>query len=220
MNPLVTALAAKDLYLNRWPIAATLAAGLLSLGLCLLHPIGILVGGIAYLSSIIALGCILAIGIWKERENGSLLFSLSLPLSAREYLAAKTVGAALSYLAAWIPLLAGTAVIIPLSTVLPHGLWLFMTLLFVFLFMEFCLLLAVALQARSEGAITAIMIVTNAVVSIYWWGLSAVPAVARTLRSPGAAWDGSTLGILAAQLAVAVLLLVLPIRLAAKKGLL
>lgn len=220
MNATVTALVLKDLYLNRWPIAGTLAAGTVSLGLCLVHPIGIVVGGIAYLSAIIAFGCVIAMGIWKERENGTLLFSLSLPLSAREYLAARTAGAALSYLAVWVPLLAGAAVTISLSAVLAHGLVLLITLVSVFLLLEFCLLIGVALMARSEGPMVGALIVTNTLVSIYWWALESVPSVARSVSAPAANWDGAALGILAVQLVLAVLLLILPVQFGATKSLL
>jgi hypothetical protein len=126
----------------------------------------------------------------------------------------------MSYLAAWVPLVAGAAVTISLSRLLPHGLILFITLLSVFLLVEFCLLIAVALQTRSEGPLTAAIIVTNTSVTLYWWALSLVPSVARTMRGPAAVWDSTALGILAVEVALAIVLLVLPVWLGGRRSLL
>jgi hypothetical protein len=220
VNPAVTSLIAKELYMNRWAITGMLLAGIVSLGLCLLNPVGIAVGALGYLAGLIAYGCMLAMGIWKEREQGSLLFSVSLPVSARGYLTARTLGALCSYLAAWIPLLIGAVVTIRLSSLLPHGMTLFITLLCVFLLLEFCLLVAVALLTRSEGPLTGTLIVTNTVVSLYWWGIANIPSVARTMRAPDAIWDGTALGILAVEVVLVPLLLLLPIQLGSRRSLL
>lgn len=217
MNPTFTALVAKDLYLNRWTIPTLVLAGLFSLSLCLISITTLLVGGLAYLAGLIAFGCIQAMSIWKDRENGALLFSLSLPVSRRGYLTARALGALLTYLAVWAPLVAAGVATVLLSSVIPHGALPFLVLLMVFLLMEFCLLMGVALTGASEGIITAFIIVTNTAVSLYWWGVATLPSMVRTSKGPEVIWDRTSLGLLILQIVLCVLFIAVPIQIGARR---
>jgi hypothetical protein len=220
MNSSFASLIAKDLYLYRWGIAATLLGGVLSLALCLTSTIGLAVGGLGVLVGLIVLGCMLAMGIWTERKEGVLLFSLSVPVSARGYLTARMLGALLSYLIAWSLLAPGAVLMIELSSIIPHGQITFTVLVFGFLLLEFCLLTAVALRTRSEAPMTAALILTNSSVSLFWWGIISVPAVGRTINGPAVVWNSTVLSIFTAEILLGGLLLLLSIQLSARKSLL
>lgn len=218
-NP-IASLVAKDVHMNRATIYAVLILGAAALGLCLGNIAAFAIGMLALLVAIIAMGCILAMGIWKERNERVLLFSLSLPVSARGYLTARTLGSLLSYLAVWLPLTAGAIVFIAMSHMIPHGLIPFAVLLLGFLLTEFCLLTGVALLARTETQLSIAMIITNASVTVFWWGMVLVPSLGLTKPSPTATWSPAALTILAAEILVSILVLVVPIHLGARKSLL
>jgi hypothetical protein len=219
MNSTFASLIAKDLFMNRWGIVSVLLGGVVSLALCLTGTlVGIAVGGLGLLVGVVVLGCMLSMGIWGERKEGALLFTLSLPVSARGYLTARMLGALLSFLIPWSLLAAGAVLMIELSRLIPHGQIPFTVLLFGFLLLEFCLLTSVALRARSEAPLTAAMIVTNSSVSLFWWGIISVPAVGRTINGPAAVWNTTVLSILAVEIVLSALLLVLPIQLSSRRS--
>jgi ABC-2 type transport system permease protein len=221
MNSTVGSLIAKDLYMNRWAMAGVVLGGVVSLALCLTNSIaGVMVGGLSVMVGVIALGCMLAMGIWNERKEGALLFTLSLPVSARGYLTARMLGALLSFLIPWSLLTAATVLMIELSSLIPRGTIPFTVVIFGFLLLDFCLLTAAALLARSEALVTAALMVTNTWVTLFWWGTASLPAVSRAMKSSAVIWDGAVLSILAAETVFGACALVLPLHLNARKSLL
>jgi hypothetical protein len=220
MSNTIASLIAKDIHMNRGVIRALLISGAVALGLCLGNLATFAIGALALLVAVISMGCTLAMGIWKERSERVLLFSLSLPVSARGYLTARTLGTVLSYLAVWLPLTAGAIAVIATSRVIPHGLIPFTVLLLGFLLAEFCLLTGVALLSRREVQLSIAMIIANASVTVFWWGMVLVPSVGLAKPGPVAVWSGTVLTILAVEILASILVLVLPIHLGARKSLL
>lgn len=214
MSHPLAALVAKDLYLSASLIAAVLLSGAVSLGVCFAGPVGFAIGSVCFLSSLIAFGCIQAMtGAFKERSGGTLLFALSLPVSTRGYLAAKVLGALLSYLIPWSVLTATAAALLGLSSRMPHALLPVTVLMCGFLLFEFCLMTCTALLTSSERWINAVIIACNVSVTLFLFGLMDLPRIAAAMQRPAEppVWDATVLSILGALLGLGALCLVLPL---------
>ena len=93
MNIVTRKLIAKELYVNRWLIAGGASSGVASMLIATLGKTGFNIGALTWLTTIIALGVMLAMyGIMNERKEHSLQFVLSLPLSIADYVRAKMLG--------------------------------------------------------------------------------------------------------------------------------
>ncbi|HET9473840.1 MAG TPA: ABC-2 transporter permease [Steroidobacteraceae bacterium] len=218
MNTLTRKLIAKELYVNRWMVAGGAISGVLSVLIATLGKTGFNVGGLTWLTTIIAVGVMLALyGIMYERKEHALLFVMSLPLSIAGYVRAKVVGLALCFLVVWLTSSAAALLLVFAKAGIPDGLAPYMILLCVFMLANFAVVLCGTLQARSEAATSAIIVITNMGVSIFMFTVGPQPGIAEHMWAPHPVWNSTFWTVLACELAVLAIAFALPFFLAARR---
>ena len=142
----------KDWYFQRRAILLSLAGGLVSLGIVAFGgKAGFTIGLIFLVSIMIAIGATLVMSTMiGERENQTLPFVMSLPITYIEYSVAKILGILLIFVPFWLILVAGSLALILAAPVI-HGLFAFTVIMAVELLAGICLMLAVALVTESKG---------------------------------------------------------------------
>lgn len=212
MNPVIARLIAKDLYLHRWLICIALTGGIVSLIVTgSVGRGGVSFGLVFYLTTVISYGIVLVMhAVTLERNQKSLVFALSLPISPAEYLRAKMLAMLLAFVAPWA-LLTGTTMVLVALTPLPDGMIPYLAVVSILMLMNFCVVLAAALLARSDPIITLIIIVTNASVSVLFILMSNIPSLKDLSTRDARAWPPEALEIMAVELAVALIAIALPL---------
>lgn len=195
----VARLVAKDLYLYRWLIAGALAAGVASLALTGRGggEGGFDLGFLLFLTTVIAFGVFVPmLGIFKERQDHTELFVLSLPLSPGHYAASKVVGALAVYLGPWLALTGGV-VALTLATDRPDGGLPFFVATMGFLLASFCTLTALVAVTRAEVWAFAGILATNVAVTPFLVYLGRLPGVAGRGQEAVATWSREIAAVLA-----------------------
>ena len=212
MKLLTRKLIAKELHLYRWLLVGGTAAGAAGLVTAASGEIGFNIGFIVWLTAVIALGVMLALfGVAAERKERSLLFILSLPLSPRDYVHAKLLGLLACFLLPWAALSAGAIGLILVMPGIADGLLPYAVLLCAFLLMNFAMVLCAALNISSEAGMGGAIIVTNMSVSLFMMGVGRIPEVGRHMLGATPVWNATFWWLLAAEAAVTVLVLSLPL---------
>ncbi len=218
-HSLVGRLIWKDWYFNRWAIAGFVAAGIAAL-LPLVRggDLGFYVGTVLLITVLIAIGIHLTmITVVHERQNQTLAFVMSLPITAGQYTRAKVLANLLLFGGAWLVLAVGTVTAIAASPRLPDGLIPFAVAILLQLFAGYLLTLGVAIVSESLGWTVAAIVIGNLLVQGVMYWLSHHPAVAPDLPTDTIAWRTPTLGLLAAELVAMVVILALTFLLQARK---
>ncbi|MDR7270136.1 ABC-type transport system involved in multi-copper enzyme maturation permease subunit [Pelomonas saccharophila] len=218
MNLLTRKLIAKELHVYRWLLVGGTAAGLAGLLSAASGEIGFNIGFIVWLTAIIALGVMLALfGVASERKERSLLFMLSLPLSPGDYVRAKLLGLLACFLLPWAALSAGALALILVMPGIADGLLPYAVLLCVFLLLNFALVLCGALHIASEAAMGGLVILTNMSISLFMMGVGRIPAIGQYMLAASPVWNAAFWQLLAAELALTLLALSLPLLFAARR---
>ncbi len=208
---IVTRLVAKDLYFYRWLIAIAVLVGFASIALMGVGPgdsvkTGMNLGVILFMTDVIALGIfIVMFGLFKERQDKSLLFVLSLPVSPMQYGIAKVASALIAFLVPWAVLTAATIALTAASDGAPDGAIPAFAAMMTFFLANFCLLLALVLVTQSERWAIAGILVTNTAVPAFLGVLYRLPDIAAHQQSTTAVWSTTALTIIAVAVAAAAL---------------
>ena len=218
MNMLTRKLIAKDFYLNRWLIVGSTVAGLVALLVAAEGKVRFNIGMLTWLTTIVAFGVMLAmVSIGNERKERTLQFVLSLPLSHGDYVRIKVVGLLLCFLVPWFVLSAGAVTLVAVRPNLPDGLLPFAVLLCGFFLANFSVVLCGALHTRSEGLISALIIVTNMNVTLFIFMVGALPSLNDHLFEPAPVWNSTFWTVLGVEAATLVITLSLPYFVAARR---
>lgn len=202
-HSIVRRLIAKDLYLYRWFIVIPLVTGLAALAFTGTDGVSGDLGQILFVTAAIIPGIFIVMyGILKERQFGSLLFVLSLPISPMQYTWAKIGAALIAFLIPWIAL-TGTALGLMVAFDPPSVGRIPLTIAMMVLFLaNFCVLLAVVHSTGAEHwAVTAI-VVTNISVPVFLNVAPRLPSIAAGFVSPVPVWSSTILAVLAVEAAV------------------
>jgi ABC-2 type transport system permease protein len=217
MNLVARKLIAKELYVNRWFIGSGAFAAVVSIAVTTIGKMGFNVGALMWLTTIIALGVMLAIyGVMNERKEHTLQFVLSLPISTADYVRAKLIGLLLCYLVPWI-VGSAAAVAVVLLTDMADGMLPYAVLLCVFMLMNFALILSAVLHATTESIVTASIVVTNMLVSIFMFTVASLPDIGSHMSDARPAWNDTFFTILILELCVLGIALALPFVFAARR---
>jgi hypothetical protein len=211
MTSIAARLIVKDLYLHRWLIGIAFAGGVVSLLITgTLTQTGVGFGLVFYLTTVIAYGIVLVMhAVTLERNQKSLVFALSLPISPAEYLQAKMLAMLLGFVGPWALLTIATMVMIAV-TAIPDGMIPYLAVISILMLTNFCVVLAAALISRSDPLITLVIIVTNASVSLLFILMSTVPSLKDLASRDVHVWPPAALEIIGVELAVAVIAVALP----------
>ena len=218
MNVVMRKLIAKELYVNRWFIVAGSLSAIASVLIALTGKTGFNIGALAWLTTIIALGVMLALyGIMNERKEHTLQFVLSLPLSTGDYVCAKMLGLMACFLLVWLVGSAAALLLVLGHPGVPDGLAPYTLLLCMFMLANYAVVLCGAFYAQSEAQTTGIIVVTNMGVSIFMFTIAPMDGINRYLSSPAAVWNSTFWTVLGCELAVLVIAFTLPFFLAARR---
>lgn len=212
MSPVTRKLIAKEIFMNRWLVGGTVAAGLLSLLLACTSRMGFNVGALTWLTTLVAFGVILAMySIVQERKDRALLFVLSLPLSMRDYVRAKLLGLLICYLFTWLVLGAAAVIVVLAMPGIPDGGLPFLVLLLVFMLANFSVVLAAMLLWQSEVVINVTVIVTNMAITLFMFGVGATPGIYAHIWHSSPTWNDTFWTALVIELAVLAAMLAAPL---------
>lgn len=216
---MVKRLVLKDWYLQRWAILGSIAAGLVTLGITVSgSKAAFLLGLIALITVIIAIGAHLAVStIVSERKEQTLSFVMSLPISYREYTAAKILGNLIIFLVPWLTLVLACFALILLAPGIPHGLLPFVAIMSAEMLLSTCLVVAVALTSESQGWTIGAIMVGNLALNGFGYYVAHIASIARGMQGPTIQWSTEATGLLLAEFAAIALLLGLTFLFQARK---
>jgi ABC-2 type transport system permease protein len=218
MNVVTRKLIAKELYVNRWLIVGGSLSAIASVLIALTGKMGFNIGALTWLTTIIALGVMLALyGIMNERKEHALQFVLSLPLSIGDYVRAKMFGLMACFLLVWLAGSAAALLLVFGHPGVPDGLAPYTVLLCVFMLANYAVVLCGALHAQSEAVTTALIVVTNMGVSIFMFTVAPMDSINKYMWSPTPVWNSTFWTVLGCELAVLVITFTLPFLLAARR---
>jgi ABC-type transport system involved in multi-copper enzyme maturation permease subunit len=202
-------LVAKDLLLQRRTMAVALGVG--AVGIVLLATGGegsFYAGAVLLITVIIGAGAYFAIGtVVTERTDGTLPFVMTLPISLRDYTAAKLVANLLLFSVPWLHLGLAALAVVLLRDGVPNGLVPFYALVLAQLFSGFVLILAVALVSGSLGWAIGATVVGNLAFQGFLYWSSRLPGVASTLTTDRVVWDDAVIAVLLAECALIAMML-------------
>ena len=202
IGPVSRKLIAKELYINRLFIWFALIAGLLCLAVSWTSRIAFAIGGIGFITIVIAYAVVLAmVSIATERKEKSIIFVMSLPISRAEYVRAKSLGVLLSFLVPWAVLLVSAVVVIK-ATLIPDGMILLTVLFMGFVLADFCVLVVALMYAKSELVMIPIVIIVNVSVTFFLTGVMNLTSVGPAAARDAVAWDTTVLSILGGEAAL------------------
>jgi ABC-2 type transport system permease protein len=205
---MVKTLVLKDWYLHRRAIHGAIAAGLIALGVVMLGgDAGFILGVIALITIVIGVGAYLAIQTTvMERREKTLPFVMSLPISYREYTAAKILGNLLIFLVLWLALVFLCFAVIALVPAL-RGLVSFVAIMSMEILVSTFLVVAVAVTTESQGWTIAAIMFGNLALNGFGYCVAHVASIRRGLWLPRIQWSPAATWMLLAEFATLVLLL-------------
>jgi ABC-2 type transport system permease protein len=197
---IVRRLILKDLYLVRWMIAGSIAAGVISLAMMPLSPVSGYIGGVSLICVLIILNIFLIMGgVVQEKKDKVLLFVLSLPVSTTQYTLAKVAANAIAFMVPWVILTAGTIVTIDVSRI-PNGVLPSWMAILVYLLFYYWTLLAVSLLKDSTGWHATAIVIGNVSVNFLIPFLLSRPSVIAHGEGPTAVWTADIVAIIAVEI--------------------
>ena len=205
---MVKCLILKDWYFQRRAILLCLAGGILSLGIIALGgKVGFYIGLIFLITVMILIGSTLVMGtLVGERENQTLAFVMSLPISFREYTAAKILVNLLIFVPFWLTLLAGSLGLILAGPTI-HGLFAFTVVMAVEILMNICLMIAVALVTESKGWTISAMIAGNLAINVVGYIVGHIPGISDGMFGTTIHWRAAATVSLTVEFALIALML-------------
>jgi ABC-2 type transport system permease protein len=141
-----------------------------------------------------------------ERENQTLAFAMSLPISYLEYTISKILGPLLIFVPFWLTLVAGSLALIVAAPVI-HGFFAFTIIMAVEILVSTCLLIAVALVTESKGWAISAMVVGNMGLSIVGYLVAHIPGIRRGMWGTAIEWSPTATILLTIEFALIALLL-------------
>ncbi len=203
----VSRLIAKDLYLYRWLIGAAALGGFASLLVWEINETGRAnLGLILFITSMVALGIFIVMyGVLKERQDRSLLFVLSLPVSTMQYTTAKISAALIAFLMPWLSLIVAIVVMTIASDQAPDGGIPFFVALMTYFLSNFCLLLALLIVTGSERWAVAGILGTNITIPVYLPVVGRLSGVREYIDGAAAVWTPEILTVIGIEAGIGVL---------------
>lgn len=217
---MVSRLIRKDWYLNRVGILASLMGGMVTLALVAVwhtSQISLILAVIVVVTILIGMGAMVMISAANERRQQTLPFVMSMPISYREYTAAKILGGMLIFLVLWVALVAGAVTTILVTPGFPHGIIPFVVIMAVEILMSTCLITAVSVTSESHGWTVAAAQVGALSLNGIGWSIVRLPEIGGTMRSATMQWSRTATVLVGAQLIVIALMLLLTFIVQARK---
>jgi ABC-2 type transport system permease protein len=206
---MVKRLILKDWYLLRWTILGSLAGGAISLGIIATGSNVAFILGITLLAAVlITAGAHIAVTTMvTERKEQTLAFVMSLPISYREYTAAKLLGNLLMFVVPWLVIALGSIALLAYPPGKGMGLIPFTAIMSVEILVSTCFIVAVALISESQGwTIAAIMVGNLALNGIGYW-VAHIASISKGMEGHSVQWTPAASALLLGEFATIALIL-------------
>lgn len=198
----------KDWYLNRWMIFSSIPLGLASLAIVLTgKPVAFMLCMILLCMIIVGMGAQLAmVTTISERKEQNLAFVMSLPISFREYTAAKILANLIIFLIPWLLLTAGAigVLLLPGAT---HGLVPFTTIMAVEMLITTCLIVVAGITTESQAWATVGIFCSSLGINVLGYVFAHVHGISNFMWGNRVHWTPTAWIILGAELLTVPLLL-------------
>lgn len=209
----------KDLHLAGGPALLYMACGLGAAALMCVRGLAFFyAGSVLMVTALVILGVHPAVlTIVEERKNQTLAFTMSLPITPRDYTWAKLVVNLLAFFVPWLVLWAATCGAIALRPGLPDGLIPMATVLLLILALNAVIILCVALVTESLDWVIRTLILCNLAFQGLMFALANHPPIAAAMKLDRADWSPAILAMIAIELALMFATLALALRRQARK---
>ncbi|MGA2849581.1 MAG: ABC-2 transporter permease [Terracidiphilus sp.] len=207
-NSMVKTLILKDWYFQRVPILLAFAGGAVSLGIvCIGGQAAFTIGLILLVTVMVMISAMTTMGnVLGERENQTLAFAMTLPISYLEYTTSKILGNLLIFVPFWLTMLAGSLALIVISPVI-HGFFAFAIIMAVEILLSTCLMLVVALVTESKGWSIGIMVTGNVALNLVGYLVAHLPGIKEGLFGTQIYWTPTATICLSIEFALIALLI-------------
>jgi ABC-type transport system involved in multi-copper enzyme maturation permease subunit len=205
---MVTRLILKDWYFQRQAILLAFIGGAVSLGIvCTGGQAGFTIGLILLVTVMAMISAMTVMGnILGERENQTLAFAMTLPISYIEYTTSKILGNLLIFVPFWFAMLAGSLALIVYSPPI-HGFFAFAVIMAVEILLSTCLMLVVALVTESKGWSIAAMVTGNLALNVVGYLVAHLPGIKEGLFGTQIYWTPTATITLSIEFALIALLI-------------
>jgi ABC-2 type transport system permease protein len=185
-SSVIRTLILKDWQLQRMQIVFTLAASGAALALLQVRSEeAFLIGTVWLFVSLIVLGSMLPVAnVINERKKQTLVFIMSIPVSAVQYAVSKLVSTVGLFLIPWGTSVAAGMILVLSRRDIPHGIIPFVLILFGLPFVGFCVIAGTALNSESEGWTIAATIACNSSYGLIYYFIVRNPAINGNFKSP------------------------------------
>ena len=216
---MVKHLVLKDWYFQRRPIGLYTAGGVLGLVMVALGTSwSFYAGTVLLITFMITIGIHLAIvTVVQERTEHTLPFLMTLPISPKDYTAAKILANLSIFLVPWLMLTGGAAVLLTAGGDRSQALLPLAAVALTYILAAYVLVLMVAIVTESQGWTLCAMGITNLLLQFFLYWVSHLPSIERGMKGRGAVWDSTVLALLGAEVAAVVVLLGLAFTFQARK---
>lgn len=198
----------KDWYLNRGVILGSLPVGLGALALVLTgKPVTFMLCIILLCMVIVGVGAQLAFATTiNERKEQTLAFVMSLPVSWREYTAAKILANLIIFLIPWLPLTAGAigVLLLPGAT---HGLVPYTAIMALEMFITTSLIVAAGIITESQAWTTAGIFLSSLGINLLGYVFAHLPGISAYMFGKQVRWTATAWTVLIAELLTVPLIL-------------
>jgi len=175
---MVKSLILKDWYFQRRSILLSLIGCTVALGIVAFGGQAGFTLGLILLVTIMGLISAMTVmgNTLGERENQTLAFAMSLPISYVEYTTSKILGNLLIFVPFWLTVVAGCLGLIVVAPPI-HGLFAFTVIMAVEILVGTCLMIAVALVTESKGWTISAMVTANMAISLVGYLVAYIPGI-------------------------------------------
>ena len=186
---MVKGLIFKDWYFQRTAILLAFAGGAVSLGIvCIGGQASFTIGLILLVTVMVMISAMTVMGnVLGERENQTLPFVMSLPISYLEYTTSKILGNLLIFVPFWLTIVAGSLAVIVASPVI-HGFFAFAVIMGVEILVNTCLMIAVALVTESKGWAISAMVAGNLAINVVGYIVAHIPGISNGMWGTTILW--------------------------------
>lgn len=198
----------KDWYLNRGVILGSIPVGLGALAIVLTgKPVALMLSIFLLCSVIIGVGAQLAfVTTINERKEQTLAFVMSLPVSWREYTAAKILANLIIFLIPWVPLTAGALglLLLPGAT---HGLVPFTAIMALEMLITTSLIMVAGIITESQAWTTAGIFCSSLGINGLGYLFAHMPGIANYMWGKHVHWSSTAYVVLICEVLTVPLLL-------------
>lgn len=204
---LIKKLVIKDWHLTRKIIAMYMGGAILALSFISLGEAAFYMASVLLICMLIGLGNHqIAITLINERKEQTLPFIMTLPISPRDYAAAKLIANISIFLIPWLIILLGLIGVI-YTTGIANGLIPYSVIFCTFFLLNYFLTWAIGMAVESEGGVIFVMVFLNCLTSPFMYVLGKTPALMSNIQGQEAIWNSTSIGILSAEILLALLAL-------------